>query len=81
MRTSAGTAAMKPTSFLLVSTLTPQYHWGSHCGDCRALFHITNGTLFVILYVQIGDQPTQIKRACRCYIAMFLLICSEGGYP
>lgn len=37
MRTSAGTAAMKPTSLLLVSTRTPQCHWASQLGGCKAL--------------------------------------------
>lgn len=37
MRTSAGTAAMKPTNFLLASTLTPQCQWATQLGGCRAL--------------------------------------------
>ncbi len=37
IRTSAGTAAMKPTSLLLASTRTPQCHWASQLGGSKAL--------------------------------------------
>lgn len=36
-RMFAGTAAMKPTSLLLVLTRTPQCHWDDQLGGCRAL--------------------------------------------
>lgn len=37
MWTVAGIALMKPTSFLLEMTLTPQCHWGSQPGGRKAL--------------------------------------------
>lgn len=37
MRMLAGMALMKPTSFWLEFTLTPQCHWGSQPGGRRAL--------------------------------------------
>lgn len=36
-RIFAGTAAMKPTSLLLETTLMPQCHWADQFGGCKAL--------------------------------------------
>lgn len=35
---------MKPTSFLLDSTLTPQCHWASQFGGCKTLTGETENT-------------------------------------